>query len=64
MRVSSRSSRRTRLSPKVRISMSSTARRHDRPHRVPSFAAIAAVAGVLAAGLIRETCKRTWLSLA
>jgi len=28
------------------------------------FAAIAGVAGVLTAGLIRATCERTWLSLA
>jgi hypothetical protein len=38
--------------------------RRDRPRRLPSFAAIARVARVLAAGLIRETRKRTRLSLA
>jgi hypothetical protein len=31
--------------------MPSTVRRRDRPHRLPSFAAIAGVAGVLAASL-------------
>ena len=38
--------------------MPSTVRRRDRPHRLPSFAAIAGVAGVLAAGLTATTCKR------
>lgn len=40
-------------SPKVRISTPSTDRHRDRPHRLPSFAAIAAVTDVLALGLIR-----------
>jgi hypothetical protein len=47
-------SRASRNSPKVRLSMPSTVRRRDRPDRLPSFAAIARVAGVLAAGLIRD----------
>jgi hypothetical protein len=34
--------------------MPSTVRRRDRPDRLPSFAAMARVAGVLAAGLIRD----------
>jgi hypothetical protein len=54
----------SRKSPKVRICAPSTGRRPDRLGRLPSFAAIAGVARGLAAGLIRETCKRTWLSLA
>jgi hypothetical protein len=45
--------RHTSCSPKVRISTPSTVRRCDRPSRLPSFAAIAGVAGVLAAGQIR-----------
>ncbi len=43
----------SRISPKVRISTPSTVRRCDRPHRLPSFAAVAAVTDVLALGLIR-----------
>ena len=54
MQASARSSPATCLSPKVRISTRSTVRRCDRPRRLPSFAAIAGVAGVLAAGLIRD----------
>ena len=34
--------------------MTSTVRRRDRPHRLPSSVAIARVAGVLAASLIRD----------
>jgi hypothetical protein len=52
MQVARRRSAGTSYSPKVRISMPSTVRRRDRRHRLPSFAAIAGVAGVLAAGLI------------
>ena len=52
--VSARVRSTTCSSPKVRISTPSTVRRCDRPHRLPSFAAIAGVAGVLAAGLIRD----------
>ena len=37
--------------------MPSTVRRRDRPHRLPSFAAIAGVAGVLAAALIRDNLQ-------
>ena len=49
--------RATCSSPKVRISTPSTVRRRDRPRRLPSFAAIAGVAGVLAAGLIRDNLQ-------
>jgi hypothetical protein len=38
--------------------MPSTVRRRDRPHRLPSFAAIAGVAGALAAGLISRSLPR------
>jgi hypothetical protein len=48
------SARGSRKSPKVRVSTPSTVRRCDRPHRLPSFAAIARVAGVLAADSIRD----------
>jgi hypothetical protein len=37
--------------------MPSTPRRRDRPHRLPSFAAIAGVAGVLAASLTRDNLQ-------
>jgi hypothetical protein len=53
-RVSTRAWACTTYSPRVRISMPSTVRRRDRPDRLPSFAAMARVAGVLAAGLIRD----------
>jgi hypothetical protein len=43
--------------------MPSTVRRRDRPDRLPSFAAIARVAGVLAAGLIRDDLQ-AYLALA
>ena len=52
------------FSPEVRISTPSTVRRRVRAHRLPSFAAIARAAGVLAPGLTATTCKRTRLSLA
>ncbi len=42
-----------RVSPKVRISTPSTVPRCDQPRRRPSFAAVAGVAGALAAGLTR-----------
>ena len=48
-----------RFSPEVRISMPSTVRRCDRLRRLSSFAAIAGVTDVLAAGLTATTCKRT-----
>jgi len=41
----------------MRISMPSTVRRCDRPRRLPSFAAIAGVTGVLTAGLIRDNLQ-------
>ena len=43
--------------PKVRISTPSMVRRCDRRRRLSSFAAIAGVAGVLAAGLIRDNLQ-------
>ena len=45
--------RSTCSSPKVRISTPSTVRRCDRPHRLPSFAAVAGFGGVLAGDPIR-----------
>jgi hypothetical protein len=41
----------------MRTSTPSTVRGRDRPHQPPSFAAIAGVAGVLAAGLIRDNLQ-------
>jgi hypothetical protein len=57
MRVSTRNCPGSRSSPKVRICTPSTVRRRDRLRRLPSFAAIARVAGVLAAGLIRDNLQ-------
>ena len=37
--------------------MPSTVRRRDRPHRLPSFVAIAGVADVLATSLIRDNLQ-------
>ena len=57
MRVSTRNCPGSRSSPKVRICTPSTVRRRDRLRRLPSFAAIAGVAGVLTAGLIRDNLQ-------
>jgi hypothetical protein len=62
--VSPRSSQGTWYSPKVRICTPSTGRRPDRLGSLPSFAAIAGVAGVLAASLIRHGMQAHRLSLA
>jgi hypothetical protein len=53
----SRASPVARQTPKVRISMPSTVPRCDRQRRRPSFGAIAGIAGVLAAGLIRDNLQ-------
>ena len=57
MRVSTRAWPGTCSLPKVSISTPSTVRRCDRPRRLPSFAAVSGVAGVLAAGLIRDNLQ-------
>ena len=53
MQVSRHSFTETRDSPKVRICSHSTVRRCDRPWRLPSFAAVAGAADVLAGSPIR-----------
>jgi hypothetical protein len=55
--VFAKQTRKPRKSPKVRISTALTVRRCHRPRLLPSFAAIAGVAGVLAAGLIRDNLQ-------
>ena len=54
MQVSRSMARAWRNSPKLRICTPLDGPAFDRPRRLPSFAAIAGVAGALAAGLIRE----------
>jgi hypothetical protein len=63
-RPETRPARRQRL----RVSMPSTVLRRDRPHRLPSFAAIARAADLLAGGPIRDglqahpRCRPRWRS--